>query len=217
MIPCLHLPHPQGRGVPGGLEQWDCCPKEGQPPASPPSWGSGHTPNCPDTEQSPAWPLGPADPSSIPPGLGESPRQAHCPTPATFPLPHCSRYQHPTRFGGCTGRRGFAEAAAEAADGPGVLLAGLPAQSGAPMPVSESRPAARVVECRVRGPALFGASQFLVLETLGPGPLLSSYDNGKHSSFATSLHQGPCTGQHLRVTVSFSVEFRPVCSIDRTK
>lgn len=103
-------------------------------PSRPPSQGTGHPPpNSPATEQSPAWPLGPADPSSIPPGLGESPWLAHCPTPATFPLPHCSRYQHPPRSAAAQESVTAAGAAAEAGlRGPGVLLAGAATQAGLP-------------------------------------------------------------------------------------
>lgn len=67
--------------------------------------------------------------------------------------------------------------------GPGVLLAGLPAQSGPPTPVSESRPPARAVGCRVQSRALFGVFWFLVLVALGPRSLLSSYDVGRQAQF----------------------------------
>lgn len=108
-------------------------------PPSPPSRGTGHPPNGPTTEQSPAWPLGPADPSSIPPGLGESLWLAHCPTPATFPLPHCSCYQHPPRSAAAQESVAAAWAAAEAGrQGPGVLLAGAASTGETPRPVPES-------------------------------------------------------------------------------
>lgn len=156
MIPALHLPHPQSkRGLSGGRSNTPTA-WGGTTPASPPPWGTGQPPNHPATKQSPAWPLGPADPSSIPPGPGESPQPAHCPTPATFPLLHCSRYQHPTHCSGCTGKRGCR------CWGPGAPLAGPPAQSRAGAPTC-----AWVLECTVRGRALFGVSWFLVLGVKG--------------------------------------------------
>lgn len=66
-----------------------------------PSQGPGLPPHSPTMRQSPARPLGPADPSSIPPGSGESLSGLIVPV-----LPHCSCYQHPPHCSGCTGKRG---------------------------------------------------------------------------------------------------------------
>lgn len=112
MVPCLPCPTHREGSLGGWSNAKAALKRDGHP--SPPSRGTGRPPGRRATQQSPAWPLGPADPSSIPPGLGESPQPAHCPTPATFPLPHCSRYQHPTRSAAAQESVAAAEAAAEA-------------------------------------------------------------------------------------------------------
>lgn len=108
-----------------------------------------------------------------------------------------------------------ARAAAEAAMGPGVLLAGPPAQSGPPTPVSESWPPARAAGCRVQSRALFGVFCFLVLGALGPRPLLSSYDVGSHAQFLQVSPPRSLDESGSLVAVSCSVKHRPVCFTER--
>lgn len=170
MISCLQLPHPQREtGSLGGWSNGKAAPRrDNLPPALLPG-ARGTPPSRLATEQSPAWPLGLADPSSIPPGLGESPQPdslshpCHFSSAALFPLSASYTLQRLHRKAWLPLRplpRPLLGPRCPA--GRGCLPNRVPLG-----PVPESRPSAWVVECTVCGRALFVIPWFLVFGVEG--------------------------------------------------
>lgn len=167
-------------GVSGGWSNGKAAARrDNLPPALLPG-APGNTPSRLATRAVSARPLGLADPSSIPPGLGESPRPdslshpCHFSSAALFPLSASYTLQRLHRKAWLPLRplpRPLLGPRCPA--GRGCLHNRVPLG-----PVPESRPTAWVVECTVRGRALFVIPWFLVFGVEGPrlwahAPLLS--------------------------------------------
>lgn len=207
MIPCLHQSHPQRKG--GSLGAWNnvvaALRRDSGPPALLPG-ALGTPPNHLETQSS--LQPGPWDLQILPRSrlAWESPR-GRLIVPL-LPLFLCRIVPVISILHAAAAAQesvAAAEAAAEAADGRRCPAGRAACTIGSPTPDSESRPSARVVECRVRGPDLFGVFWSLVLEALGQGPLLSSSDIGRHVQFlqvspSRSLHksESPCHSFLLR-------------------
>lgn len=181
MISCLQLPHPQRETGSLGVGAMGRLPQGGTTSHQPSFLGHQATLLAASPpEQSPARPLGLADPSSIPPGLGESPRPdslshpCHFSSAALFPLSASYTLQRLHRKAWLPLRplpRPLLGPRCPA--GRGCLHNRVPLG-----PVPESRPTAWVVECTVCGRALFVIPWFLVFGVEGPrlwahAPLLS--------------------------------------------